>query len=1621
MKKRFLALLLALSFVVTTAATVKANETKNENAKLKLGTTYNLDEVNKARAESEEDKEVTAIITLKENKKTDFSTLKTEEGKKQRLSETKSLRDSFKTELDSLGINYELVFEYDFLFAGFAIKTTNKNLKKIESLSSVDSVELSLEYAKPQVSKKRGDVRNGLPMNAGVGFRSVDSNELINLSPELQKTQNGQGRVVAVLDSGIDVNHPILRVSDVSKGMYKNSEEMKAKMAEVGINYGSWRNDKVVYAHNYYSNGTNVKENEEASHGMHVSGTAVGNPKTEENFVKPDGSKANELITGVAPEAQLIFMNVFNGQGSTYTHAYAKAVEDAVKLGADSVNLSLGSPNGTEVNVGKSMEKAIEFARSMGSIVAIAAGNDGHYGFGKLLPTATNPDYGTVGSPGVAKNALTVAAMNTTVERSSIVKVEGIGALKVGVVTLGAPDTKDFLQGSSEKTYEYVVVPGVGAVPGDLQNESDRDDFAGLDLNGKIALIQRGSFTFAKKIKNAHKRGAVGVIIYNSEQGGDEIMGMNFGEETNDVHIPSVFMGVTDGKKMADNKGAKNVTFTSALLVSPYAHGGTVTDFSSYGYSTDGEFKPDITAPGGLIYSSINNDKYMSMNGTSMATPHVAGAVPIVRKALMDKNVGVSGTKEYDLIKALMMSTADPIFDEGTTNYVSPRKQGSGALNVGKAISTDVYLLNSKDDMPKVALNNLNSSDFSFKVKVVNFGKVDRTLKYSTVLGTDEVANGRFTLKTRTLEKYDGEVITVPAGKTKEVTISISAEKFHSELIKLMPNGYFLEGFVIFNDSSDNGHVVSIPFSGFRGEFQNIPVWEKPIYDFDLTKADTTDPTMYAGNLVNGMNANMTSLITLEKNPYSFDKAWGNGAFNLYGEYNTIPAGFDIATKTFSRDKIAFSPNGDNNKDSIGFRGVFYRNTAYLNAKVYKYEGETVSETPVFTSGSSYFSKNSNTNKEGAPLSNVVLPTEFFGNDNLGNMLPEGKYKYVVNATSTALGASEQKLEFDVLLDRTAPVIKKPVVENGKYTPEITDNLSKVEATVLNVVLGDQNGWFFPDKDGNFQFPANADLSKSVVYTFDYAGNIAKLHLDGTAVEEVQEQPVAFNTGLTPIFRVTDFKDKDGNSIPGSEKINMFAREGLADKVKIVNLENSQEVKAEFIDGNFILPAGRYSIALLDTPVFFNPVDKAPKEFEVVDGKFTEVVFETTVKPHNFEPNKGQASVNLVIDGNFNDNFINFISYVLKDSNGKVIEKDSLKNLQRVIVLPITNENGNFENIDFQRVPYFNLPEGDYTLELTSKDDFLDIKNKVVSFKVVSGKMTPVIIEAKEISIEILDFEILGLDKLPKNIKVSVVNKKTGEKINIRKSKFNERKFAGFVANGTYEVKIDVPFGYEIDKNNFEIVVNGNKVKKVLNISKIAFELIVPNINTDVTVEKPTVEETKPQTTKIVVSNDNTKWEKQSDGTWNFKNNGVVEKDAWVKDGNHWFRVEKDGKLSENKIIEVDGSKFYAKKGGYIAEKQWVSVDGKWHYANNGGYLASNQWVKYKNNWYWLNENTVMASNQWISYKGKWYYAEKSGKITTNGWKKINGKWYHFGKDGELSVSTKIGKYYVNENGEWVK
>ncbi|HEM6017644.1 TPA: S8 family serine peptidase [Streptococcus suis] len=922
--------------------------------------------------------------------------------------------------------------------------------------------------------------------------QNIDSNTIITVPKVWDSGYKGEGTVVAIIDSGLDVDHDVLHISDLSTAKYKSEKEIEAAKEAAGITYGEWFNDKVVFGYNYVDVNTVLKEEDKRSHGMHVTSIATGNP------TQP---VAGQLMYGVAPEAQVMFMRVFSDlKATTGAALYVKAIEDAVKLGADSINLSLGGANGSVVNMNENVTAAIEAARRAGVSVVIAAGNDGTFGSGHSNPSADYPDYGLVGAPSTARDAISVASYNNTTVGSKVINIIGLennADLNYGKSSFDNPE-KSPVPFEIGKEYEYVYA-GIGQA----------SDFDGLDLTGKLALIKRGTITFSEKIANATAAGAVGVVIFNSRPG-EANVSMQLDDTA--IAIPSVFIPLEFGEALAAN--SYKIAFNNETDIRPNPEAGLLSDFSSWGLSADGELKPDLAAPGGAIYAAINDNDYANMQGTSMASPHVAGAAVLVKQYLQATYPTKSPQEIEALVKHLLMSTAKAHVNKETTAYTSPRQQGAGIIDTAAAISTGLYLTG-EDGYGSITLGNVEDT-FSFTVTLHNITNEDKTLNYSTQLTTDTVQNGLITLAPRLLAEIPGGKVTVQANSSTTVTINVDASSFAEELTGLMKNGYYLEGFVRFTDVADGGDIVSIPYVGFRGEFQNLAVLEEPIYNliadgkggfyFEPVTAqpDTVDISHHYTGLVTGS----TELI------YSTDKQ-SDFAIKTLGTFKNEAGYFVLELDESGKPHLAISPNGDDNQDSLAFKGVFLRNYTDLVASVYAAD-DTERTNPLWESQPQSGNKNFYSGDPKNPKSSIIYPTEWNGTDSEGNALADGKYQYVLTYSSEVPGAAVQTMIFDVIIDRESPVITtatydetnftfnpRPAIEKGEsglyreqvfYLVADASGVTTIPSLLENgdVTVSDNKVFVAQNDDGSFTLPLDlADISKFYYTVEDYAGNIS--------------------------------------------------------------------------------------------------------------------------------------------------------------------------------------------------------------------------------------------------------------------------------------------------------------------------------------------------------------------------------------------------------------------------------------------------------------------------------------------------------------------------------------------------
>ncbi|HEM3455490.1 S8 family serine peptidase [Streptococcus suis] len=922
--------------------------------------------------------------------------------------------------------------------------------------------------------------------------QNIDSNTIITVPKVWDSGYKGEGTVVAIIDSGLDVDHDVLHISDLSTAKYKSEKEIEAAKEAAGITYGEWFNDKVVFGYNYVDVNTVLKEEDKRSHGMHVTSIATGNP------TQP---VAGQLMYGVAPEAQVMFMRVFSDlKATTGAALYVKAIEDAVKLGADSINLSLGGANGSVVNMNENVTAAIEAARRAGVSVVIAAGNDGTFGSGHSNPSADYPDYGLVGAPSTARDAISVASYNNTTVGSKVINIIGLennADLNYGKSSFDNPE-KSPVPFEIGKEYEYVYA-GIGQA----------SDFDGLDLTGKLALIKRGTITFSEKIANATAAGAVGVVIFNSRPG-EANVSMQLDDTA--IAIPSVFIPLEFGEALAAN--SYKIAFNNETDIRPNPEAGLLSDFSSWGLSADGELKPDLAAPGGAIYAAINDNDYANMQGTSMASPHVAGAAVLVKQYLQATYPTKSPQEIEALVKHLLMSTAKAHVNKETTAYTSPRQQGAGIIDTAAAISTGLYLTG-EDGYGSITLGNVEDT-FSFTVTLHNITNEDKTLNYSTQLTTDTVQNGLITLAPRLLAEIPGGKVTVKANSSTTVTINVDGSSFAEELTGLMKNGYYLEGFVRFTDVADGGDIVSIPYVGFRGEFQNLAVLEEPIYNliadgkggFYFEPVTAQPNTVDISHHYTGLVTGSTELI------YSTDKR-SDLAIKTLGTFKNEAGYFVLELDESGKPHLAISPNGDNNQDSLAFKGVFLRNYTDLVASVYAAD-DTERTNPLWESQPQSGDKNFYSGDPKNPKSSIIYPTEWNGTDSDGNALADGKYQYVLTYSSEVPGAAVQTMIFDVIIDRESPVITtatydetnftfnpRPAIEKGEsglyreqvfYLVADASGVTTIPSLLENgdVTVSDNKVFVAQNDDGSFTLPLDlADISKFYYTVEDYAGNIS--------------------------------------------------------------------------------------------------------------------------------------------------------------------------------------------------------------------------------------------------------------------------------------------------------------------------------------------------------------------------------------------------------------------------------------------------------------------------------------------------------------------------------------------------
>ena len=519
----------------------------------------------------------------------------------------------------------------------------------------------------------------------------------------------GRGVRVGVVDTGIDITHPCF-----SDAGYP---------ATTQLGDTRFTNNKVVVAKVFANKAANQGLTAEAvqDHGTHVAGTVACNLHTPATV---SGAEIPYDPSGVAPAAQLGNYNVFPGEiDNARSEDILDALQAAAQDGMDVLNLSLGgNAHGTD----DLLTLAIDNLDKANIVVAVAAGNSG-------------PGHYTVESPGSAERALTAGA--STVGHFVGVPVSS-GGSTVAVAAVG-----DFPVPETDLTAPLTLSAGTPLGTGCAEGTY-------TDATDKIALVSRGTCTFSQKVFNAEQAGAIGVIVVNNVAGDPIAMATDPAFPTT---IPAVQVGLAARDALVALAG-QDVTIGGDAAYVDSGFDDIMAGFSGQGPTdVDFEVKPDVVAPGVNVLSSIPHQFcdeppcWAFFQGTSMATPHLAGSAAVVREAhpswtaAQVRSAIVNTAQEGVLTKTSAIATLE----------TDPNIIGSGLEDLLAAVGAHVALSSVSTSFG--AVPGRNSAPQARTVIVTNLGAAPLTLPVSVT------GSAAFSASPAS--------ITLPAGGSATVTV----------------------------------------------------------------------------------------------------------------------------------------------------------------------------------------------------------------------------------------------------------------------------------------------------------------------------------------------------------------------------------------------------------------------------------------------------------------------------------------------------------------------------------------------------------------------------------------------------------------------------------------------------------------------------------------------------------------------------------------------------------------------------------------------------------------------------------------------------------------------------------
>ena len=882
------------------------------------------------------------------------------------------------------GASAQVEHEYGNVMSGFALKAPVGALDAIRRAPGVRAAFLEREGRVSDVATPDAE--------GGIESSQTGGQDPANLSAHLmmhidQVAQKGEGKVIAVIDTGVDMTHPAF-TGELAGTPALTPQKVAAMTSQLGEGKtGVFVSQKFPFAYDYADgdNDASPAKTPYGSHGTHVAGIAAGNA---------------DKIVGTAPNTQVIVAKVTRSEDDALLDsALLASLDDMLVLHPDVINLSLGWTAGMDSEADSVYATVYKKLQEAGITVNAASGNAFSTGYGnnsgKGLPYASDPDSSVMDEPATYSSVVAVASVENALLRNAFTvngkdigyqRARGLNGEKVA-----------FFSDLPAGTYEYVDA-----------GFASEEDAAALKakypdgLAGKIALVSRGNMTYQKKVENLYDLKPAGIVVYNNVSVGS-LIAMNLTAQD----MPAAFISQADGQAMLD--APEHMLSITEGQVLPQSTIYEASEFSAWGVSPDLRLKPEIAAPGGEVFSSIPDGAYEQSSGTSMATPQMAGVSTIVLQRVQSDPLfaSMSARQKADIVQNLIMGTARPLTDAAQTTgaLYSPRKQGAGLVDALAATTSSVYptvVGAPEQSRPKADLGD-GTKGWHFDVTLHNLSGVPATYELNSQALSEIVDGGFFTQHSsdwrgRGVEitysgaasaSAEGATVTVPASGEATVGIDVTpGSEFASYVADNAPNGTFLDGFVRFASKTASQPDLAVPYLGFYGDWGKAPI-------FDALASEGGAHTR-ASAIVNGKTGDSLGYNPLVK------------VADRTGNPN--PQRYVISRSTASGAPTILEP-----------RTGTLRSVHSLTS-TYTYQG---SEVASVTNHRNWKSVYLTSTEENTWVEAYHESTVFDANAEPFAHMPDGAYTLRIAAFNDGPSRAEQSISYQFRLDTTAPVISE--------------------------------------------------------------------------------------------------------------------------------------------------------------------------------------------------------------------------------------------------------------------------------------------------------------------------------------------------------------------------------------------------------------------------------------------------------------------------------------------------------------------------------------------------------------------------------------------------------------------